>query len=259
MRNSHGIQSVRRAAAILKAFDPDRPTLGITQLATVVGLPKSTAYRLAATLQAEGLLRQDPETGRYALGAALHRIASALAATEPLIQHGRAVLEALGRTVGHTVSLAVLDDGQAHFVLVREGTRPIRATLARPGERLPLTVTAAGKVLLADLPPAEVQVILRRRGFPKLTPKSLTSRRVLDEELRQVREQGVGWSREECAVGLLSLAAPVRSGGRTIAAISIACPTNLVDGPALTELPRRVRQAAAQLSARLDSAGESGR
>ena len=128
----------------------------------------------------------------------------------------------------------------------------------RPGERLPLTVTAAGKVLLADLPPAELQAILRRRGFPRLTPKSLTSRRARDGELRQVREQGVGWSREECAVGLLSLAAPVRSGGRTMAAISIACPTNLVDGPALSELTRRLRQAAAQLSARLEGAGESG-
>ncbi|HXG02616.1 MAG TPA: helix-turn-helix domain-containing protein, partial [Candidatus Binatia bacterium] len=112
MRNN-GIQSVRRAAAILKAFGPERPILGITELATAVGLPKSTAYRLAATLQAEGLLRQDPETGRYALGGTLHRLAGALAATEPLIHHGRPVLEALGRAVGHTVSLAVLDDGEA--------------------------------------------------------------------------------------------------------------------------------------------------
>ncbi|MGH7317469.1 MAG: IclR family transcriptional regulator [Candidatus Rokuibacteriota bacterium] len=253
---TNATQSVRRAAAILKAFGPERRTLGVTQLAATVGLHKSTAHRLASTLEGEGLLKQDLETGRYSLGDVLHRIASSFVEGDPLLRHGRPVLRTLSQSVGHTVSLAVLDQDEALFIMVIEGTLPIRATVARSGERLPLTVTAAGKVLLADLPRRDLTAILKRRGLRRLTPKSLTSRHALELELRRVKREGIGWSREECAVGLLSLAVPVRIG-RTVAALSIACPTNLVKSShTVSDLIRSLRDAAARLVAALEGAGE---
>lgn len=244
-------QSVQRALSLLKAFGRATPALGITELAARVGLHKSTAYRLAATLAGEGFLRQDPTTGRYSLGESLYRVAAGFVEQDPLLREGRRVLGALRDACGHMVSLAVLDDEQALFVLVEDATLPVRAAAMKMGDRLPLSVSAAGKVLLAGLPPADADAVLRRQGMPRMTPKSLASRQALARELARVRRDGIGWGREESAVGLLALAAPVRRAGRTVAALGVACPTNLADARGLEALAHRVRAAADELSHRL--------
>ncbi len=249
MQNS--TQSVQRALSLLKVFDRATPALGITELAARVGLHKSTAYRLAATLAGEGFLRQDPDTGRYSLGESLYRVAAGFVEQDPLLREGRPAAAALRDACGHMVSLAVLDDGQALFVLVEEATLPVRAAAMKAGDRLPVSVSAAGKVLVADLPAAEADALLRRQGMPRLTPKSIVSRAALAKELARVRRDGIGWGREESAVGLLALAAPVRRAGRAVAALGVACPTNLADARGLEALVRRVRAAADQLSHRL--------
>lgn len=244
-------QSVQRALSLLKVFGRATPALGITELAARVGLHKSTAYRLAATLAGEGFLRQDPTTGRYSLGESLYRVAAGFVEQDPLLREGRRVLGALRDACGHMVSLAVLDDEQALFVLVEDATLPVRAAAMKTGDRLPLSVSAAGKVLLAGLPPADADAVLRRQGMPRMTPKSLASRQALARELARVRRDGIGWGREESAVGLLALAAPVRRAGRTVAALGVACPTNLTDARGLEALAHRVRAAADELSHRL--------
>lgn len=249
MQNS--TQSVRRALALLRVFERGAPALGITELAARVGLHKSTAYRLAATLAAEGFLRQDPTTGRYSLGESLYRIAAGYVEQDPLLREGRPILEGLRDDCGHLASLAVLEDEQVLFVLVVESKLRVRAAAMRAGDRLPVSVSAAGKVLLADMPREQADAILRRQGMPKLAPASVTSRAELLREIARVRRDGVGSSRDEAAAGLLALAAPVRHAGHTVAAMSVACPTGLVEGRSLGELSRRLRKAADELSGRL--------
>ncbi|MCZ7564487.1 MAG: helix-turn-helix domain-containing protein [Burkholderiales bacterium] len=151
----NGTQSVRRALALLRAFGRDAPALGVTELAARVGLHKSTAHRLAATLAGEGFLRRDAATGRYSLGEGLYRVAAAFVEHDPLLREGRTVLQELGAACGHMVSLGVLDGDGVLFVLVLEATLPVRAAAMQAGDRLPLSVSAAGKVLLASLPPGE--------------------------------------------------------------------------------------------------------
>lgn len=249
MQNS--TQSVRRALALLKAFDRTTPPLGVTELAARVGLHKSTAYRLAVTLVAEGFLRQDPATGRYSLGDSLYRVASGFVEQDPLLREGRPVLEALRDACGHMVSLAVLDEEQALFVQVVEATLPIRAAAMSAGDRLPLSVSAAGKVLLAGLSRPQAEAVLRRQGMPRLTPASVVSRQRLMREIAAIHRDGVGWSREEAVTGLLALSTPVQRAGRTVAAMSMACPTNLLNARSPDQLARRLRQAAQELSSRL--------
>jgi len=249
MQNS--TQSVRRALTLLKVFDRATAPLGVTELAARVGLHKSTAYRLAVTLVAEGFLRQDPITGRYSLGDSLYRVAAGFVEQDPLMREGRPALEALRDACGHMVSLAVLDEGQALFVLVVEATLPIRAAAMMAGDRLPLSVSAAGKVLLAGLSRAQADELLRRQGLPRLTPASLASRQHLMREIAAIHREGIAWSREEAATGLLAISAPVRRAGRTVAAMSMACPTNLLTARTADQLARRLRAAADQLSEHL--------
>jgi DNA-binding IclR family transcriptional regulator len=244
--------TIRRAGAILRVFSLERPRLGVTQLAAATGLHKSTAHRLAATLQVEGFLRRDPGTAQYELGGLIHRLGQLCIEANPMLAHGRPVLDELRESVGHTVSLAVLDRGEALFIVVVEGTRPIRATIAEEGHRLPVSVSAAGKVLLADRPLDEVRAIIRERGLPRLTAKSVTSASAFVSELRRVRREGVGFSREEFAMGVLTIAVPVRRGGMTVAAISLVCPTSLVTVKTLPGLIQPLQEAAEGLTARLE-------
>lgn len=244
-------QSVQRALSLLDAFDRDTPAMGVTQLAARVGLHKSTTYRLASTLAAEGFLRQDGVTGQYSLGDRLYRIAATFAEHDPLLREGHEVLQGLRNACGHMTSLGILDQEQVLFVLVLEATLAVRAAAMHAGDRLPLSATAAGKVLLADLAPQQAGAILQRQGLPRLTPRSKTSPQALLRELAQVRRDGIGWSREESAVGLLALAAPVRANGKTVAALGLTCPIGLVSEANLDELARRLGQAATDLSTRL--------
>ncbi|MCL6648715.1 MAG: IclR family transcriptional regulator [Chloroflexi bacterium] len=256
MRNTtNGAQSVRRAIALLKAFDRDTPELGVTQLAARVGLHKATVHRLAATLVAERFLRQDPVTGRYALGSELYRIAQLFLEQDPLLREGREVLLSLRNACGHTVSLGVLDGEAVLFLLVLEGTLPVRINVAAPGERAPLWSTATGKVLLASLPPAERAAHLPADPLPSLTPRTLTSRAAVLAEVEEVARQGLGWSREEHTLGVISLAAPARIGRETVA-LAVSCPTNLVGPGDLAVLGEQVRAAACALAARFGNESE---
>ena len=99
------IQSVDRAAALIKAIADSPHSSTVNELATICGLNRSTTWRLLATLDAHGLIERDPISQRYSLGYAFLRIAAG-ADVDPLVRRGRPVLEELARETGETTNLA---------------------------------------------------------------------------------------------------------------------------------------------------------
>ena len=136
-------------------------------------------------------MTRDPVSGKYMLGREIQVLASAAVAHDPLLREGQVAVRALRDEIGHTCSLASLDGESIVFLLVEEGTRPIRVQWTRPGDRLPASTTAAGKVLLMDRSDAEVLRLVREHGLPRLTPKSITSRDVFLREIRRARREGL--------------------------------------------------------------------
>ena len=234
-------QSLERGLAILSAFTPDRPALGISELARELALTRSTAHRYVATLATLGYLQQDDATRKYRLGPRVLDLGFSVLGSLELREIAAPHLRRLTDITGHTSNLAIRDDTDV-ILIDRVRGRPgpyhhLEFTL-HVGSRIPSYCSATGKALLAFLPRPDLDQILNRIDLIQRGPRTLTSKRALLTELDQVRRTGIAINDEELESALRSIAAPVRSrSGEVIAAVNVAIPWS----PAtMSELARRL-------------------
>ena len=244
------LSSVRNAARLLKEFSIREPELGVTELATRLGIGKSTVHRLLATLAGEDLIERDPNSGRYRLGAAVHDLGSAVSAGNNL--HAAVVLpmtELRDRT-GETVQVGVLDGRDVVYVERLDSPNTLRL-FVDVGRRSEANATGTGKCLLAFLPPDQLDRLLDGWELRRRTPHTIASQAQLRRDLRRIRRLGYAVTQNESELGVLSVAAPIRdTAGRVVAAISVAGPIQRMEHtlPAIT---RAVTEAGAATSRRL--------
>lgn len=242
--------SVDHALALLEAFSPDAPELGVTELSARLGLAKSTISRLLATLAARGYIRRNPATGKYRLGLKPFEIGAVAASLLNVREAALPFLEKLRDTTRETVHLGVLDDAEVVYIEKIESPQTIRM-YSRIGRRAPLHCTALGKAILASLPPEEVRRIAGR-GLSRYTGSTLTSMRALMAGLAQTREQGYALDREEFEEGLRCVAAPIRDyTGTVVASAGIAGPAVRVTEERMPEFIKAVTEATQAVSAHL--------
>jgi DNA-binding IclR family transcriptional regulator len=215
---SKTIQSVDRAAALLKAIaDAERPPT-VIELAEACELNRSTAWRLLATLDAQGLVERDPVSQRYSLGYALLRIAAG-ADVDPLVRRARPVLERLARETGEATNLAVAK--RFNLVYVDQVDPPQIMAPNWFGRTVPLHATSTGKAYLAFLTPDERQAVLPDK-LERYTATTVTDRRRLASELDEVRRTGYAMSFGELEESLFGASSPVLSQqNRPVAVVSV--------------------------------------
>jgi DNA-binding IclR family transcriptional regulator len=220
----------------LDALGGSRGDVGIAELSKQVGFHISTAHRLLATLIVQGYARQNPETGRYGLGAKAFHLAESYLGQMDLRRVVHPVLERLSRETGETANLVILDGRETLYLDKVESPQSLRI-FSRIGRRAPLHCTAAGKVLLAGRSWPEAQRMLGKDSLERYTPRTILSPGVLRRELEGVRTEGVALDREECEEGATCIAAPVRNArGETVAAMSISGPTLRMHAERIREL-----------------------
>ena len=151
------IQSVDRAAMLIKAIADSRQPPTVVELAAACGLNRSTAWRLLATLDAHGLIERDPVSQRYSLGYAFLRIAAG-AEPDPLVRQARPVLERLAIATGEATNLAVVK--RFRLVYVDQVDPPQIMAPNWFGRDVPLHATSTGKAYLAFMTPEERQTAL---------------------------------------------------------------------------------------------------
>ena len=134
----------------------------------------------------------------------------------------------LADDVEETVDVAVLDGPQVRFIDHLPGSHRLRA-VSSIGAAFPLHCSANGKALLAALPREQAERLLPRR-LEALTPKTITSRARLWEELDTVSASGVAFDREEHTEGISAVGTAVRDAATVIAAITVVAPTQRFDG-----------------------------
>lgn len=243
------LSSVRNAARVLKEFGPHDRELGVSELARRLDLGKSTVHRLVSTLVAEHLLEQDPYSGLYRLGLAVHDLAAA-ATPNDLHEAVSGLLETLRNRTGETVQVAVLDGREVVYVERIDSPHTLRLFL-EVGRRNWAHSTGTGKALLAYLPDDELSALLDGWEMPALTPYTITDRARLIEELRETRRRGYALNLNESEVGVLSVSAPIRDrSGRVIAALSVAGPAQRME-PVMNRITYGVIEAAALASRRM--------
>jgi IclR family KDG regulon transcriptional repressor len=243
------VESVRRALRILRCFTPERPELGVSDIARILGFHKSTTHRLLNTLELEGFVHR-VDGGRYALSWTVLVMASSIRASQTVRERVSAHLTELASRTRETAHLAVMDRGEVLYIEKVEGSWSLRMPSA-VGNRVPLHCTGLGKVMLAGLPEDEASRLIAGQELDSLTPQTITDPSALAEHIDQVRKQGYALDAEELEEGLVCIAAPVRDEfDVTCAAISIAGPAPRLMGH-LNEHIAQVRATADALSVAL--------
>jgi DNA-binding IclR family transcriptional regulator len=211
-----------RAFQLLFAFEPGEVGIGAAEMARRTGLPRATAHRLAATLHEVGVLERT--TAQFSIGLRLFELGQR--APRQLVLREAAVpfMQDLYETTHETIHLAILDFADVVYLEKICGHQPAR-TPTRVGGRMPAHCTALGKAMLAHAKHQMVERVLRAPLTPK-TPYTIVVPSVLREQLTQVRERGFAFDREEAALGVACVAAPITDvSGDVVAALSVSGPT----------------------------------
>lgn len=242
------VHSVNRAISILQVLARRGPT-AVTDIATELGIHKSTVFRLLFTLESRGLVDQNTNRGRYQLGYGVVQLAAGATRKLDLSMISRRIFETLAEDVGESAELAILDDGSVLTIDQVIGSAAM-TTIHWVGRRSPLHVTSAGKVFLAHLDD-DARDELLRGGLERFTENTITDRRLLDEQLRAVLEDGYGFTLEEYEVGLAAVAAPIRDlDGQVVAAASVSGPTFRLNPDTIADVAATVKAAATEISQR---------
>lgn len=220
-------QSVSRALSILTCFTDETPVLRMTDISSRLGLTPSLVSRLLLTLEHEGFVERDEETGFYRLGKSIVTLAGVTLNNNRLRIEALSEIQSVANILGLGVNLAILHEDSIFYLAHVDGPKAPRAyTLI--GKRNPLHATGMGKVLLAHLPDLIRAEYLDNLILHPYTTHTITQRDALETELNNVRLQGWGLEMEELALGRACIASPIRDHrGEVVAALSISGPLKI--------------------------------
>lgn len=242
------VQSVDRAVTIMEIL-ARAGEAGVSDVAAEIGVHKSTAFRLIASLERRGLVEQTAERGKYRLGVGILRLAGATTARLDVVQEARPVVRKLAADTGETVNISVLSDRSALYLDQVAGSSALQSH-NWVGQHIPLHATSNGKVLLSGLSRDELDSVLR--SLPAYTDRTITTRKQLRAELEAVRARGYALARDELEVGLTAFAAPIRNAhGDVVASMSVSGPTFRLDDDRVAAVLPLLVEAAAEVSHRL--------
>lgn len=246
-------------AALLVDCLADHPDTTAPKLAELVGLPRSTVYRLVAALTGTGWVEADPERGTYRLGIKLLRLGRTVRESFDERAAALPVMRQINRATEETVTLCVRRGREAVAIERLDGNR-VQSLDLRVGGSLPLHAGAAPRCLLA-FEPRQTWEEYARGGLRALTGRTVTTWEALREDLERVRARGYAVSDEDVTPGIASVGAPIFGhSGRVRASMSVGGVVSVVLGPDAERIRDLVVRGAAQVSASLghDPAAHSG-
>ena len=207
------LRSVATALDVLDCFAMDSE-LGVSEIAQRLGVAKSTAHRVLATLVSRGLVERTDD-GRYELGLHLHELGQLAQGRHTLRHRAMGTLRALSQQTGLSVMLCVAD-GADVVAIDRVEAFPLIPALAHLGPRFPSHCTSAGKVLAAYNP--SVAQARSDAGFLPRAPQGPRTRVEWERMLSEVRRKGHAYSQDEFVSGVSSVAVPLFNVQRTVVA-----------------------------------------
>lgn len=213
------VKSLERGLAVIRAFDADHTEMRLSEVAQATGLTRAAARRFLLTLVELGYVRLDD--GRFSLRPRVLDLGYSYLSGLSFQEIAQPHMESLVHEVNESSSISVLDNIEVVYV-IRVPTRRIMTITLAVGTRLPAYATSMGRVLLASLPPAELDARLRKIELRRLTPHTVRTKKALREELERVREQGFAMVDQELEQGLRSAAVPIADAEGRVAALNIS-------------------------------------
>ena len=202
--------SVKKAFDIMRIISKSKDGIGLNEIARSLGIAKSTVHGITSILEEVGAVEREPVTKRYELGMALFELGRRAYSKMEIRQIARPFMEELMEKAQESVFLGTLSgDHSAIMVLdVVECEHDLKIT-SPIGSMLPIYAAASGKALLSVLDEKEAMEIIKTKGLPKRTEKSITDPAQFIEEIRKVRQKGYATDYEEYIAGVRAVAAPI--------------------------------------------------
>jgi DNA-binding IclR family transcriptional regulator len=242
------LNTIARTGKVLGLFTAEVPEWGVTEVATILGLPKSTAFDLLASLAEIGLLQQTSDD-RYRLGWHLLVISRRLMNSICFDSQTQRTVAELAQHLNATVTIGACD-GRGVVCITHSSVSRTGPVLAE-GARLPGHASALGKFLLAHVPWPKLQERIEQHGLPALTVNSVSDIDVFRKQLSCARENDLAVEHGETVLGQSCLAVGIYGRERrVIAALSICTPSATMHS-GHEEFARIARRAACTLSAHI--------
>ena len=232
MAGDGSVSSLNRAMDILFLLQAEGKEMGVTEISRAVVLPKSTAFRLLATLESRGLIQQNPENGKYWLGIKLYSLGKAIGDNMRIKTVAAPFAKALSQKFNEVCNVAVLEpsDKPPPRLIIIEKVQSQQLLTLTPDEGSGglCHCSGAGKCLLAFSPKSYLDKFIHTE-LPRYTKKTVTDWEALMREMEEIRRQGFAYDDEELEEGLSCIGSPILGKHRElIAAISISGPTGRI-------------------------------
>lgn len=243
---SSSVKSADRTLDILEyvGHAPERPSF--SEMLAELGIPRSSLFHLLNNLLARGYLEQDPVTDRYRLGCMVRSLAKTLA-PPPIANLAESFLRELTGELNESSAFYVRKGDAVEAIAVATSTRALTYTM-KVGGRAPLYAISSGKMTLARMPADEFDDYLRQIRFDAVTPSTITSKRVLREQVALARTAGFAYSRDEFTPGITGIATAVEHEGRYFGALNLAIPNGRYNPERDAEFRQHLASAAATLA-----------
>ena len=209
------IQSVSHSIDVLEELCKAAGEIGVTELSKRLKLHKNNVFRLLATLELRGYVEQNHDTEDYRLGVKALQLGQAYLTQSNLVARAMPILKSLSETIGETVNLAVLQNGQVQFPISIEAKKPVKVA-PRVAISIPAKLNAAGRLLTAQLPDAVLAELLAGN-----TPQDAA----IKNQLAELRTSGQIVDRAAIEADVVSISRVVRgNSGAVVAAIEVLVP-----------------------------------
>ena len=256
---NYSVPPVERAISVLRYIAAGNRCRNSSHAAKEIGINRTTLIRLLNTLEAERMIESLPEDGGFRLGTGLIALATEALNDRGLIPTARPILAKLVQRLNLSAHLGIRE-GREIIYLARETPNSHLASTVREGTHLPAHATTIGRILLAELPAAELRELYRDQPLTAYTSKTRTSLAELEAQLAEDRARGLSWSVANFEPEIGSAAAAVHNhNGRAIAAINVTGHVSGFDasGEQATLIERELKAAAQELSEALGYRGWS--
>lgn len=240
MSEQKNINTIFKAAEILKCITKDINQS--SNIADNLGQSRSTTHRMLKTLQAAEFVIQDPISLRYSLGPFVHYLADySNQHHHELIFSALPEMEKLRNNTGETIVLAVRIGLRRMYIEELPSFQPLKYATGK-GYAPPIYAGATGKVLLSQMPPAELLRLIDPIKLEKVGPNTITDHDVLLKELEKIRHDGYAVSSSELVAGAASVAVPIHNYSQLAAICALGPESRMMNrtDDILTELRKAV-------------------
>jgi DNA-binding IclR family transcriptional regulator len=199
---------VQRTLDFLELFAQEKRPLSLTDISRLLKIPVSSCHDVLQALQERGYLYEIAHRGGYYPTLRLLEVAKIIAANDPVAIRAEITLRALRDTVDESVLLSKISGATATYLLFFEPSHPLRFTVSIGQRVRSLYATSAGKAQLATLSPSALDAFLKSNELEPLTPKTITSKAALRQDIEEGKRRGWFSNREESQKGVVTLSAP---------------------------------------------------